>query len=64
MTDVVIDGESLTIEDVVRVAQDGARVVLAESAVPKVERARAYVERLARRAGGGLRDHHRVRQVR
>jgi histidine ammonia-lyase len=46
MTDVVIDGESLTIEDVVRVAQDGGRVVLAESAVPKVERARAYVERL------------------
>ena len=46
MTEVVIDGESLTIEQVVAVAQDGARVVLAGSAVPKVQRARAYVERL------------------
>jgi histidine ammonia-lyase len=46
MTDVVIDGESLTITDVVRVARDGARVVLAPEAIPKMERSRAYVERL------------------
>ena len=46
MTDVVIDGESLTIEDIVRVAQDGVDVALAPGAIPKVERARAYVERL------------------
>jgi histidine ammonia-lyase len=46
MTDVVIDGESLTIEDVVRVARDEAGVVLAPGAVPRMERSRAYVERL------------------
>ena len=46
MTDVVIDGESLELEDVVRVARDDAKVALAAEAVPKVERARAYVERL------------------
>jgi histidine ammonia-lyase len=46
MTDVVIDGESLKLEDVVRVARGGAKVVLADEAVPKVERARAYVQRL------------------
>ena len=46
MTDVVIDGESLTIGDVVRVARDGARVVLSPGAIPKMERSRAYVERL------------------
>jgi histidine ammonia-lyase len=46
MTDVVIDGESLTIEDVVRVARGDAGVALASSAIPKVERARAYVDRL------------------
>ncbi len=46
MTDVVIDGESLKLEDVVRVAYGGAKVALAAAAVPKVERARAYVERL------------------
>jgi len=46
MTDVVIDGESLGLEDVVRVARGDAKVVLAAVAVPKVESARAYVERL------------------
>lgn len=46
MTDVVIDGESLKLEDVVRVARRGAKVALAEAAVPKVQKARAYVERL------------------
>jgi histidine ammonia-lyase len=46
MTNVVIDGESLTLEDVVRVAQNGANVALSPAAVPKVEKARAYVERL------------------
>ncbi len=46
MADVVIDGESLTIEDVVQVARGGTRVVLAPEAVPKIERARGFVERL------------------
>ncbi len=42
----VIDGDSLTLEDVARVARGQAKVALAPAAVPKVERARAYVERL------------------
>ncbi len=44
--DVVIDGESLALEDVVAVARGDAGVRLSPSAVPKVLRARAYVERL------------------
>jgi histidine ammonia-lyase len=43
---VVIDGDSLTVEQVARVAHDQEKVVLAPAAVPKVEKARAYVERL------------------
>jgi histidine ammonia-lyase len=46
MTDVIIDGESLGLDDVVRVARGDAKVVLAAVAVPKVQSARAYVERL------------------
>ena len=46
MGDVIIDGESLTIADVVRVAEGTAKVILAPEAVPKVMRARGYIERL------------------
>ena len=60
MTDVVIDGESLTIEDVVRVARGDAGVALASSAIPKVERARAYVDRLLADRAVVLSEDHRV----
>jgi histidine ammonia-lyase len=43
---VVIDGESLTLADVVRVASSDAEVELSSAARPKIERAREYVERL------------------
>jgi histidine ammonia-lyase len=46
VADVVIDGGSLTIADVVRVAQGGRTVSLAPGAVPRIEQTRAYVERL------------------
>jgi histidine ammonia-lyase len=41
-----IDGGSLRLEDVSAVARGQATVAVAPSAVPRVERARAYVERL------------------
>lgn len=44
---VTIDGRTLTIEDVVAVARDGATVALADDARVRVERARALVERRA-----------------
>ena len=43
---VAIDCDSLQLEDVVAVARGSAGVELAPSAVPKVQRARDYVERL------------------
>jgi histidine ammonia-lyase len=46
LADVIIDGESLKLDDLVRVARGGATVVLAQSAIPRIERARGYVERL------------------
>jgi histidine ammonia-lyase len=46
VTVVVIDGDSLQLEDVVAVARGRATVELAPAAVPKVIRAREYVERL------------------
>ncbi len=45
---VAIDGESLTIEDVVRVARDGVQVVLSESARDKILRSREVVETAVR----------------
>ena len=48
MTDVVVDGEHLTIEQVVAVA-DGAPVALADSARPRIARARAGVLRVVER---------------
>jgi histidine ammonia-lyase len=46
MADVVIDGGSLTLEQVQAVARGRARVTLAPTAVPRIERSREYVERL------------------
>jgi histidine ammonia-lyase len=42
---VVIDGESLTIDDVVQVARQNTRVEIAPSAIKKIEKSRAVVER-------------------
>ena len=42
MTDVVIDGESLKLEDVVRVAQGGAKVALAAGGRSPRWRGRAH----------------------
>jgi histidine ammonia-lyase len=46
MANLVIDGDSLRLEDVVIVARGAATVTLAPAAVPRIERARAYIERL------------------
>ncbi|MFP3984780.1 MAG: histidine ammonia-lyase [Candidatus Bathyarchaeia archaeon] len=46
MKEVVIDGESLTIEDVVAVARHGATVSISEKAEEKVKRARKTLEQL------------------
>ena len=46
MVDLIIDGGSLKLEDVVAVARGSAAVSLAPAAVPRIERARAYIERL------------------
>lgn len=45
---VLLDGESLTIEDVVRVARDGTRVALAPKAARRMGRSRRLVEALVR----------------
>ncbi len=42
----VIDGDSLEFDDVVAVARGEATVALAPAAIPRMERAREYVERL------------------
>jgi histidine ammonia-lyase len=46
---VVLDGQSLTVDDVVRVARGGARVELAADAVERMREARAVVERAVER---------------
>ncbi len=46
MTTVTIDGDSLTLVEVMAVARGHATVQLSPAAVPRIERARAYVERL------------------
>ncbi len=45
MSTVYIDGERLTIEDIVNVARKGYKVELTEEAVEKVEKSRALVDR-------------------
>ena len=46
MANVIIDGDSLRLEDVAAVARGEAGLALAPAAVPRIERAREYVERL------------------
>jgi histidine ammonia-lyase len=46
LANVIIDGDSLRLEDVAAVARGEAGVALAPAAVPRIERAREYVERL------------------
>ena len=41
---VIIDGKTLTIEDVIRVARNNEDVVIAEDAKRAIEKARAYVD--------------------
>jgi histidine ammonia-lyase len=41
---VMVDGESLTLEDVVQVARYNESAILHESAIPRIERSRAVVE--------------------
>lgn len=43
---ILLDGESLILDDITAVAATGEEVVLAPQVVPKLERARAYVERM------------------
>jgi histidine ammonia-lyase len=45
---VVIDGSSLTLEDILVVSRGGARVTLAPAVGPRLELARAYIDRLIR----------------
>jgi len=48
MPDVRIDGESLTIDDVVKVARGNARVVIPEQSKTRVTRSRGVLEKLVR----------------
>jgi len=43
---ITIDGNSLTIEDVVSVARDYKKVALSKTCLPAIEKSRAFVERL------------------
>jgi histidine ammonia-lyase len=64
---VVVDGESLTLAQVISVARDGARVALAPAAVPRMSAARERVERVLTRGDAvygmttGLGQHKRHR---
>jgi histidine ammonia-lyase len=44
----ILDGFSLTMEDVINVARTGAQVTLSREAVERIERSRSVLERLAR----------------
>ncbi|MCT4368889.1 histidine ammonia-lyase [Yangia mangrovi] len=44
MTAIILDGDSLTIEDVVRVARDGVQVTLAPEARTEIVKVRNYIE--------------------
>jgi histidine ammonia-lyase len=46
MHEVIIDGHSLTIYDVVKVAREKAKVKLSESAIKNVKKSREYVDKL------------------
>jgi histidine ammonia-lyase len=49
MKKVIIDGETLTVEDVVDVARHNAAVIVSENAVKKVRKAREVLERLVKK---------------
>ena len=49
---VILDGERLTLDDVVRVARGGERVEVAADAIARVQAARDVVERAVARSDG------------
>ena len=59
-----LDGDTLTIEQLVAIADEGAAVALSPSARARVRAARAVVDRRADGRRAGLRRQHRVRIVR
>ena len=48
MHEVPIDGETLTIEDIVKVARENAKVVIPEKVKEKVKKSRAVLEKLVK----------------
>lgn len=44
MADIILDGDSLTIEDTVRIARNGAHVAIADSSRAEIVKVRAYIE--------------------
>jgi histidine ammonia-lyase len=48
MHEVPIDGETLTIEDIVKVARENAKVVIPEKVKEKVKRSREVLEKLVK----------------
>lgn len=46
-----IDGDTLTIEDVVAVSAGGKRARLAKSAIPKIRKSRSHVEKIIKQGG-------------
>lgn len=59
----MIDGNHLTIEDVIQVARHGEKVELTEEAKAKVNKARAYVDQKLEDGRCDLRPDHRFRQI-
>ncbi len=64
ITEVVLDGHSLTLESFVAVARFGARVSLSGEAREAMARSRALAEKIRQGEAGGLRHHHRLRRLR
>ena len=44
MSTIVLDGDSLTIEDTVRIAREGVKVAIADAARAEIKRVRVYIE--------------------
>ena len=44
MSTIVLDGDSLTIEDTVRIAREGVKVTIADAARAEIKRVRVYIE--------------------
>ena len=59
-----LDGDSLTLDDLVAIAYDAAPVGLADAARARVRAARAVVDDFAQRDDADLRHQHRLRQLR